>query len=111
MTEDAGVAGAVLRTVRRRAGLTQRQLGERAGVTQPVIAAYESGRRQPSVPALLRLVRAAGHRLDLGLRPRRTLPDDVHAGRELARVLELADHLPRSHRRTLSFPRLPEPAP
>ena len=110
MTEDAGTAGRLLRAARERARLSQRALAERAGVTQPVIAAYESGRRQPSLPMLLRLVHATGHRIDLGLRPRRTLPDDLEAGRELVRVLELADRLPRSHRRTLTFPRLPEPA-
>jgi predicted nucleotidyltransferase len=33
-----------------------------------VISAYESGRRQPAVPALATLVDAAGHDLALGLR-------------------------------------------
>jgi uncharacterized protein len=40
----------------------------RAGVTQSVISAYESGQRQPSVPALARLVDATGFELTLGLR-------------------------------------------
>lgn len=110
MTDDVRIAGGVLREARLRAGLTQRALAERAGVAQPVIAAYEAGRRQPSVPTLLRLVRAAGQRLDLSLRPRRSLPDDVDAGRELVRVLGLADQLPRRHRRTLTFPPLPRRA-
>lgn len=108
--DAAGLAGHLVRSARQRATLSQRALADRAGVSQPVIAAYEAGRRQPSLPMLLRLVHATGHRIDLGLRPRRTLPDDVEAGRELVRVLELADQLPRSHRRTLAFPRLPEPA-
>jgi uncharacterized protein len=57
-------AASVLRDARRRAGLTQAELGQRAGVTQSVISAYESGRRQPSLPVLLGLLRATGHVLD-----------------------------------------------
>lgn len=110
MASDGVAASSILRQARRRAGLTQRALAARAGVAQPVIAAYESGRRQPSLPVLRRIVRAAGFDLALDLRPRRVLPDDVGAGRELVRVLELADQLPRRHRRRLAYPRLPEPA-
>ena len=61
-------AGALLRQARRRAGLTQVELAVRAGVTQSVISAYESGQRQPSIPALARLIEAAGFELTLGLR-------------------------------------------
>ena len=56
-------AGALLRQARRRAGLSQVELAARAGVTQSVISAYESGRRQPSLPTLAALVGAAGHEL------------------------------------------------
>jgi uncharacterized protein len=61
-------AGAVLRQARNRAGLSQAELAARAGVTQSVISAYESGQRQPSVPALARLVEAAGFDLTLSVR-------------------------------------------
>ncbi len=61
-------AGALLRRARKRAGLSQVDLAARAGVTQSVISAYESGQRQPSVPVLARLVDAAGLELTLGLR-------------------------------------------
>jgi DNA-binding XRE family transcriptional regulator len=68
-----GHAGALLRQARKRAGLSHAELAARAGVTQSVISAYESGRRQPSIPALAALVDAAGYELALGLRrqPRR----------------------------------------
>ncbi|MCU1373307.1 MAG: hypothetical protein JWO68_593 [Actinomycetia bacterium] len=102
-----GDAAALLREARRRAGLSQRQLGARAGVQQPVIAAYEGGRRQPSFPTLRRLLQAAGFDLDTRLRAVRALPDDVEAGRQLVQVLDLADHLPQRARRTLAFPRFP----
>lgn len=59
--------GGLLREARRRAGLTQVELGQRAGVTQSVVSAYESGHRQPSLPVLLELLRASGHALDASL--------------------------------------------
>lgn len=39
-------------------------LAEAAGVTQPVISAYEAGRRQPTLPSLLHVLHAAGFDLD-----------------------------------------------
>jgi predicted nucleotidyltransferase/DNA-binding XRE family transcriptional regulator len=61
-------SGALLRTARERSGLTQTELAGRAGVTQSVISAYESGHRQPALPTLAALVDAAGFDLDLRLR-------------------------------------------
>lgn len=45
-----------LRTARRRAGLTQRQLAARTGVTQPRIAEYERGRAVPRADRFLVLL-------------------------------------------------------
>jgi predicted nucleotidyltransferase/DNA-binding XRE family transcriptional regulator len=67
-TGPAAAPGALLRDARRRAGLTQVELARRAGVTQSVISAYESGARQPSLPTLSRLVAATGLELAVGLR-------------------------------------------
>ena len=64
---EMATAGALLRQARKRAGLSQVDLAARAGVTQSVISAYEPGQRQPSIPALARLVDAAGLELTLGL--------------------------------------------
>jgi len=61
-------AGALLRTARTRAGLSQTELAARAGVTQSVISVYESGRRQPALSTLAALVEAAGSRLDVTVR-------------------------------------------
>jgi uncharacterized protein len=63
----------MLRQARSRAGLSQVELAARAGVTQSVISAYESGHRQPALPTLMALVAAAGYELVVGLRrePRR----------------------------------------
>jgi predicted nucleotidyltransferase/DNA-binding XRE family transcriptional regulator len=60
-------AGSVLRQARDRAGLTQRELARRAGVSQSVIAAYESGAREPSLATLAALVDARGVTLRLRL--------------------------------------------
>ena len=68
-----GRGAVLLRSARLRAGLTQVELALRAGVTQSVISAYESGRREPSLPMLSALVEATGFELDMRLRraPRR----------------------------------------
>lgn len=63
-------SGQLIREARLRAGMSQVELGRRAGVTQSVVSAYESGARQPSMPMLERLVRAAGSELDVSLRDR-----------------------------------------
>jgi len=47
--------GEELRRLRREVALSQRELAARTGVPQPNIAAYESGRRQPSSETLERL--------------------------------------------------------
>ena len=107
MVENAAAAPSLLREARRRSRLTQRELAARAEVAQPVVAAYESGRRQPSLPALARLLRAAGFELDAVLRPVRALPDPTEAASQLRQVLDLADRLPQRHRRELAFPPLP----
>jgi transcriptional regulator with XRE-family HTH domain len=54
------VAADLVRLARERAGLTQRQLAERAGVPQSVIARIESGTRQPSLPTLDHILAGAG---------------------------------------------------
>jgi transcriptional regulator with XRE-family HTH domain len=59
----------LLREARKTAGLTQREVARRSGVSQPHISAYENGRRQPTVPTMARLIEATGNRLLLGLAP------------------------------------------
>jgi hypothetical protein len=58
-----------LREARRRAGLTQRVVAERVGVTQPTIARIERGDLEPSFERLLSLVRACGLDLELHVVP------------------------------------------
>jgi uncharacterized protein len=63
-------AGALLRDARRRSGLTQAELAERAGTTQSVISAYESDRRRPALATLAELVKATGLELEVRVRAR-----------------------------------------
>jgi transcriptional regulator with XRE-family HTH domain len=101
----------LIRTVRRRRGLTQAALARAAGTSQPVISAYEAGRRDPSHGTLRRLVAAAGEELVVSARPVGSdLPPPVdladHA-RRLLEVLSLADAVPKRRRAaTLNAPRL-----
>jgi uncharacterized protein len=73
VTSEDLTAGSLLRQARQRAGISQVELAARAGVTQSVISAYESGRRQPSVPTLATLIEATGFELTTAVRrqPRR----------------------------------------
>ena len=107
--------GALLVAVRRRRGLTQAELGRRAGTSQPVISAYEHGRRDPTLGTLRRLVEAGGERLRVeavsfdGAADRVPAPaDEVEHGRRLVDVLSLADAIPttRPRSRVLDAPRI-----
>lgn len=98
-------AAEVLRAVRRRAGLTLRTLAQRAKTSHSTLAAYEAGRKIPSVETLDRIVRSAGFGLDVELRPRVGAPDPAERGRELVEVLDLAAQFPARHAKRLPYPR------
>jgi predicted nucleotidyltransferase/DNA-binding XRE family transcriptional regulator len=87
MVPETLTAGALLRRARKGAGLSQQDLAARAGVTQSVISAYESGSRQPAVPTLAALVDAAGYELVMDLRqqPRRLSKLSGPVGRRVRR--------------------------
>ena len=59
---------ALLRTARTRAGMTQRSLAARAGVPQSTVGRIETGAIEPRIDTLLKLLHAAGHDLELGVR-------------------------------------------
>ena len=58
-----------VRSRREELGLSQRQLAERAGMTQPGVARFEAGGTTPTIPVLERLARALGLRLTVALGP------------------------------------------
>lgn len=55
--------------VRARAGLSQRELAERADTSQPAIARLEGGGADPSISTLQRIIAAAGFELRLAIDP------------------------------------------
>jgi len=59
--------GSIVREARRRAGLTQAALAEKAGVPKSTVGRIESGARTPSVELVERLVRAAGLEVTVSL--------------------------------------------
>jgi uncharacterized protein len=101
----------LIRAVRRRRGLTQAELAQRAGTSQPVVSAYEHGRRDPTFGTLRRLVAAGGERLIVDAVMRTDGPppaaDDHERARRLVDVLLLADAVPaRARPAVLRAPRL-----
>jgi len=98
-------ASTTLRQARRRAGLSLRALAARADTSHSALAAYEAGRKVPTVDTLDRIVRAAGWEVGLELVPSVGGPDRAARGRELVEVLELAALFPARHARALEFPR------
>jgi transcriptional regulator with XRE-family HTH domain len=77
-------AAALLQLARLKAGLSQRELAERASVPTTMISAYERDKRQPSLATLLKLLQAAGFELTMKLEPRE-LHDEVLATLEHGR--------------------------
>jgi transcriptional regulator with XRE-family HTH domain len=91
-------AAALVQQARQRADLSLRGLAARAGTSAAAVCEVESGRREPRVDTLERLVEAAGGRLVVTIRwpePRRL--DLARNGRVLVELLDLVDVLP--HRR------------
>ena len=106
-------AARVLRTARRRGGMTQRDLSKASGIPQPSIARIENGASVPRIDTLQRLLHAAGHDLELEARlgegvdrtPIRAMlamtPDErgrsaARAGQNLIRLLRQAQVIDRS---------------
>lgn len=61
-------SGELLRAARRSAGLTQAELAHLAATSQSAVAAYEGGGREPTLPVLERMLRAAGHLLSVDMK-------------------------------------------
>jgi transcriptional regulator with XRE-family HTH domain len=63
------IGGELVREARKRSGMTQAALAEKAGTTQSAIARLESGRTSPSLEDVQRLMRLAGWELIVELAP------------------------------------------
>jgi transcriptional regulator with XRE-family HTH domain len=99
-------APTILRTARREARLTLRELADRAGTSHATLSAYEHAAKTPTVDTFARVLRAAGYVLD-GALTRRIEADPrtgLARGDELAAVLELAAQFPARHDAELRAP-------
>ena len=63
------LAAGLLRLARDMASMTQTDLAVQAGVSQQSISAYETGRKEPTLPTLVRLLAAAGTEMRIRLEP------------------------------------------
>lgn len=106
-TVGATPAQRVMLDLRRRTGLSQAELGRRAGVPRSIINAYEHGRREPGADSLSRIAASVG--LELGVAPPARDIDLEKAGRILGQVLDLAESLPARKRGGLRYPVLNAP--
>lgn len=86
------VAGVLVARARALAGMTQQDLADAAGLTQSVVSAYETGRRQPTLPTLCRLLAATGFEPVIDLRPSGS---DAMSGGQL--MDEVRSHLDEIH--------------
>lgn len=80
-------SAALVREARRRSALSQRELAQRAGTSQSVVARIELGQVSPSADTLERLLGAAGFELRTELVPRALA--DTHMLEDVARILRL----------------------
>jgi transcriptional regulator with XRE-family HTH domain len=86
-----------VRELRRRAGLTQTELARIAGTSQPTIAAYETGRKSPTLQTLSRIARTVGLEAMISFVPVMTREDH----RSLALHRAIADRLIKEPREVL----------
>ncbi len=63
------LAAGLLRLARDKADMTQSELADAAEVSQQSISAYETGRKEPTLPTLQRLLAGAGLEMRIRLEP------------------------------------------
>jgi len=97
-------AATVLRRARTDAAMSLRSLAQRAGTSHSTLAAYESGRKQPSTATFFRIIAAAGFAADVELSARHRGSAALSRGEELRQVLELAEQFPTRARAELRYP-------
>lgn len=94
------IAADLIRTIRRRSGLTQSEVARRAGLARPALSAYENGRRQPSVATLARIAAACGSKVELTPRI-----DPFRNGAKFEDALSIVDAMPSGGRRRSPLPK------
>lgn len=84
-----------IRLLRDLSDLTQSELAEAAGTSQPTIAAYEAGRKSPTLRTLSRLAEVVGFEATIGFHRPMTREErrSLHLHRAIARRLERSPEL------------------
>lgn len=78
--------GELIRKYRKIAGLTQKELGEDCGMSEPAIRNYELGNRTPSDEQINRIAKS------LGIAPQALMPHEMESARDaLGALFELGD--------------------
>src|SRR5689334_16555272 len=92
------VAANLLQVARWHAGLSQAEVAQRAGTSQQTLMRYETGRTQPTLPTLARLLAACGMGLDPALVPQADFDDPA-----IEWLLDQPplERLPRAHRQSV----------
>ncbi len=96
-------AQGILRQARAKAGVSQRELAERAKTSPSAVAAYESGAKSPTVTTLNRLLVALGAELQFVSSAPAGF-DRVQRGDDLEQLLDLAESFPHQSRGELTYP-------
>jgi transcriptional regulator with XRE-family HTH domain len=93
--------GRIIREARRRAGLTQTELAERADTTQSAVARWERGGAEPSFQRVVALIRACGFEL----LPQMRAVDDADWSVASVNLSATPDQRVRRHQAALRFAR------
>jgi transcriptional regulator with XRE-family HTH domain len=101
MRTDLERAAEALREARLATGLTLRMAAGVARTSHATLAAYEAGRKSPTLATFARILRAYGFAADLDLSPRIRERNGFARGRELEEVLRLAEPFPSRPRKDL----------
>lgn len=78
-THEAMGVGYLILKARAATGLTQAQLAKKVGTSQSTVARWESGAQVPSVRTLMKVAKATGYELAVGLRTAKKTADSFLA--------------------------------
>lgn len=104
---DQNQIAETLRSARREAGLSLRELAARAGTSHATVLAYEQGAKVPGAATFVRLLEACGYAMEIRLDRRIRERDGISRGDELEQVLRLAEQFPVRVPKRMEYPRLP----
>ncbi|MEM7542805.1 MAG: helix-turn-helix transcriptional regulator [Pseudomonadota bacterium] len=105
-SRDSSLTAQTLRKARLEAGLTLRELAQRASTSHATLSAYENNAKVPSAEVFFRILEAAGFGIDLRLSKRVRHNDGIARGEELQQVLDLAGQFPVKASKRLTYPQL-----